>query len=236
MKSGIYKIYNTISDKSYIGSSEKLNRRLKDHKIYLKNNVHPSTHLQNSYNKYGIKAFEYSIIEYCPIDKLEEREDYWLSIIPKEKRYNQRVISKSNRGMKWSEETKMKLKGRKPWNNGLAGKGICKATSGCIKKGERVSIGTEFKKGHNTWNKGTKGMGVCKPNKASFATTTIFSLVSPENILYEGSGIVGFSRELGLNYIPLSLVSRNKKESYKGWRLPQKGDVYNGIGLWLDAV
>lgn len=162
MKSGIYKIYNKISGKTYIGSSENLKRRLKDHKVYLKNNIHPSTHLQNAFNKYGNDAFEYFIIEYCKVDELETKEDYWLSTISKEKRYNQRAISKSNRGMKWSEEAKIKLKGRKPWNKGIKTDGFGTP----IQNGEHLSKATEFKKGFIPWNKGTKGL--IRPNKGCF--------------------------------------------------------------------
>jgi len=43
-------------------------------------------------------------------------------------------------------------KGQKPWNDGLAGKGVCKANNGSIKKGQRISIATEFKKGQKSWN------------------------------------------------------------------------------------
>jgi hypothetical protein len=41
-------------------------------------------------------------------------------------------------------------KGVKPWNAGLGGTGICKAPSGCIKKGEHRGLNTQFKNGENT--------------------------------------------------------------------------------------
>jgi len=43
-------------------------------------------------------------------------------------------------------------KGQKPWNTGLAGKGICKANYKCIKKGEHRGLKTEFKVGNESWN------------------------------------------------------------------------------------
>lgn len=38
-----------------------------------------SRHLQFAYNKYGIDAFLFEIVELCPVDKLNEREIYWIS-------------------------------------------------------------------------------------------------------------------------------------------------------------
>lgn len=60
-------------------------------------------------------------------------------------RYSIKVINKS-----WLQ------KGNTPWNKGLAGLGICKATSGSIQKGEHRSAMTEFKRGtpeyeHVSW-------------------------------------------------------------------------------------
>lgn len=54
-------------------------------------------------------------------------------------------------------------KGQKPWNDGLAGKGICKPTSGSIKKGERRSIKTEFTRENTVGSKNAKwkGQDVC---------------------------------------------------------------------------
>jgi group I intron endonuclease len=61
--SGIYKIVNKINGKAYYGSSIDLKNRLNKHKNDLKNNKHDNFHLQNAYNKYGIEAFEFIIIE-----------------------------------------------------------------------------------------------------------------------------------------------------------------------------
>lgn len=46
-----------------------------------------------------------------------------------------------------------------PWNNNLAGLGICKPTSGSIKKGEHRGIATEFKSGQYADNKNPKWKG-----------------------------------------------------------------------------
>lgn len=50
--SGVYQIYNTETNKRYIGSSIDVQRRLKEHLRNLKANRHCNQHLQNAWNKY----------------------------------------------------------------------------------------------------------------------------------------------------------------------------------------
>jgi len=60
---GIYKIANILNNKVYIGSSNNIYSRFKDHKTLLRNNKHHSNHLQNAWNKYGEENFEFNIVE-----------------------------------------------------------------------------------------------------------------------------------------------------------------------------
>lgn len=48
----VYKIYNKINGKFYIGSSIDLGERWKSHIDELNRNVHDNFHLQNAWNKY----------------------------------------------------------------------------------------------------------------------------------------------------------------------------------------
>lgn len=59
----IYQIKNLINNKIYIGSSVDVVDRWREHKRSLKKSSHHSTHLQRSWNKYGEKNFEFSLIE-----------------------------------------------------------------------------------------------------------------------------------------------------------------------------
>jgi group I intron endonuclease len=74
MKTGIYKILNTVNNKVYIGSATHIEKRWRDHKWYLNHDLHHNSHLQSSWNKYGAKVFEFTIILECSIDKLLEKE------------------------------------------------------------------------------------------------------------------------------------------------------------------
>jgi group I intron endonuclease len=62
IKSGIYKITNTIDNKVYYGSSENIIRRWRDHKSCLRRNCHHSKYLQHAWNKYGEGNFIFEIV------------------------------------------------------------------------------------------------------------------------------------------------------------------------------
>jgi len=60
---GVYKIENKENGKVYIGSSNNIYSRFKNHKTLLKNNKHHSNHLQYAWNKYGGNNFIFEILE-----------------------------------------------------------------------------------------------------------------------------------------------------------------------------
>ena len=118
MISGIYRIINLVTGKSYIGSSAHVVKRWKDHKRFLKSAYHPNPKLQSSFDKHGESAFVAIIIEAVPEDRLIEREQHYLdSLEAVKKGYNLADQAGSPmRGRKHSEETKARvsqaLKGR----------------------------------------------------------------------------------------------------------------------------
>lgn len=169
--SGVYIIKNIKNGKVYVGSTNNLDRRLREHKKYLDNNKHHSYKLQKSYNKYGSDSFEFTIIQYCLNETLIENEQYWINKFNSYKDgYNctklagstlgmtgkkltdehKEALRRANIGKKMSDETKEKVskakKGQKPWNKGM--KGIAKSNKG------------SFKKGQTPWNKGMKGLEI----------------------------------------------------------------------------
>lgn len=75
----IYKIECTDNGKVYIGQTCDLQRRKREHFNDLKNNKHHSILLQRAYNKYGIEAFNHSLIEECTESNANEREIYWIN-------------------------------------------------------------------------------------------------------------------------------------------------------------
>lgn len=94
-KKGIYRIYCTKSNKSYIGSTWKsFKSRWKQHLYKLNNNNHHSKEMQNAFNKYGTNSFVCEILEIVT-DKniLLKREEYYISVYDSYKNgYNENPI------------------------------------------------------------------------------------------------------------------------------------------------
>lgn len=105
---GIYAIINLITNKAYIGQSISIYRRWTYHKSKLKLKTHSNTHLQNSYNKYGLKCFQFVVLETCELDYdlLSRRENDWLMQLDELDRYNLSSIIKNG---PMSEETRKKI-------------------------------------------------------------------------------------------------------------------------------
>lgn len=76
---GIYKITNLINGHSYIGQSINIVRRWKDHRQVAARGARNDYPLYRAISKYGIENFEFSIIEECSVDELDEKEKYWIS-------------------------------------------------------------------------------------------------------------------------------------------------------------
>jgi len=70
---GIYKITKIENGKSYIGQSNDIKRRFKEHQY--KTDIPIELAIQ----KYGIDAFTYEVIEECPLEELDKKEKYWIS-------------------------------------------------------------------------------------------------------------------------------------------------------------
>lgn len=80
MSIGIYKITNIRNNKIYIGQSKHIEKRLADHKTYLRGNYHYNNYLQNSYNKYGEKNFKFEILKICKLRYLDRFEKLYIKI------------------------------------------------------------------------------------------------------------------------------------------------------------
>lgn len=77
--SGIYIITNLINKKFYLGSSMNLKKRKATHLSTLRNKKHHNKHLQNAWNKYGEKNFEFDIVEYIEDENLlKEVEQFYI--------------------------------------------------------------------------------------------------------------------------------------------------------------
>jgi hypothetical protein len=127
---GIYRILNIKNNKMYIGSSENLHKRRKDHFGLLKRNKHHSSHLQKAWNKSlnPKLTFIFEILEYCKKEELLEKENYYLNYYCESKNYINNInknflklsyniipLAITGFGGKHREETILKLKMNHPF-------------------------------------------------------------------------------------------------------------------------
>ena len=75
---GIYKITNKINGKAYIGQSNDINRRFKEHQTCGCRSRIP---LDLAIEKYGKDNFLYEVLEECSIEDLNQKETYWITLL-----------------------------------------------------------------------------------------------------------------------------------------------------------
>lgn len=110
---GIYIIQHDTGVKCYVGSATDLRRRRGEHLRALKRNDHENEHLQRAWNKYGIDAFTFSIVETCEPEQAVAREqaviDEMSRSIGWRNLYNESRTAGSRLGVPQSAETRAKM-------------------------------------------------------------------------------------------------------------------------------
>lgn len=226
LKSGIYKILNTHTNRVYIGQAKELKARWKGHKSSLLNNKSQNKFMQNDFNKckemLGHDDFlEFHVLEVM-LDSTQKgrngQEEFWIKRYKEQglKLYNfvEKIVQPEGYwlGKKRSKEDRLKMS--------------------VAKKGKHLSPATEFKpgprpdlRGENSpswgktpWNKGKPFMqGVNHPRTKLW---TNIRLISPIGELYtEISCVTIFAQMHGLDENLLREVLKEKRKSHKGWHL-----------------
>ena len=106
-KIGIYRWINNLNGKTYIGSSNNLSVRFYTYYSlrYLAKSNRP---MERALLKYGFSNFSLEILEYCTLDNLLEREQYYLDNLKPD--YNIVEIAGSTLGYKHTEESLKKMR------------------------------------------------------------------------------------------------------------------------------
>ena len=110
---GVYCITNLKNNKKYVGQTYDLKYRWMRHKSDLNCGRHHNKHLQSAWNKYGEDSFAYSILEYCPIEILDDREIYWIefyNVLDSKYGYNLADGGLGCRGYKHTDEEILKMR------------------------------------------------------------------------------------------------------------------------------
>lgn len=75
MEIGIYRFINIVNNKSYIGQSVNIKRRLQDHK---KRYQYVDNKFYRALRKYGFENFSFEIVELCKFEELNEKEIFYI--------------------------------------------------------------------------------------------------------------------------------------------------------------
>lgn len=77
---GIYKITNLINGKVYIGQSINIEKRIKEHFYKAKcfGETSYNSALHQAIRKYGEENFSWEILEECSIDKIDDKERFYI--------------------------------------------------------------------------------------------------------------------------------------------------------------
>lgn len=74
---GIYCIYSN-DFATYIGQSESVGKRLKQHLSTLRQGKHPNLHLQHAWNTKGERKFTFHLVEKCSVTNLDKLERFYI--------------------------------------------------------------------------------------------------------------------------------------------------------------
>lgn len=150
-KSGIYCFINKINKKRYVGQAKSIYTRYRKHL----QGFSDAPKFNNAIKKYGLDNFDFEILEECPINSLDDREEYWIlfyKTLDDDFGYN--IIQKQNiKRQPHTKETKQKIKDslKIAFPNGTRGKN--NPFYGKKHSEETLKILSEKSKGHISPNR-----------------------------------------------------------------------------------
>lgn len=117
--SGVYRIRNLANNKFYIGSTSNLYQRFIQYKSALEKGNHHSIYLQRSFDKYGTSYFIMEVLLLCKQEYLLYYEQQLIEELNPDYNMNKKAVS--NKGYKWSEESREKARKAQLGNTNAAG-------------------------------------------------------------------------------------------------------------------
>ena len=120
----IYKIINTVNDKVYVGQTVRpIRTRFYQHlRDAYKMDPQKKIKLHRAIRKYGKEKFSVELIEECPKELLDEREQYWIREYDSYKNGYNATLGGGGHLSDFSEEV------MECWENGMSVDEIVKAT------------------------------------------------------------------------------------------------------------
>jgi group I intron endonuclease len=131
--SGVYVIYNRITNRFYVGSSANVYQRFQTHRYYLKNNIHQNKTFQKDYHAYGLSSFEFIVVaEFSEVENAKECE----RLILKNFDYKDLLYNVYSTGKK-CKPISLAKKGKPPHNKGKPHSEEAKAKISLAMKGKK---------------------------------------------------------------------------------------------------
>lgn len=210
MNSGIYLIVNLINGKFYVGSTQNLELRQRQHFNLLRKNKHPNCHLQRSFNKHGEKAFTFRIFLKCQKEKLIPLEQRVIDGSNPE--YNIHRLAGRTAGRKASPETIEKLrKARLGFRHSEETKKLISS----ISKGRRHT--DESKRKLSEQHKGKKLSQEHIEKMAYSKSFPLLQYTKDGELIQEWLGIREVNEKLGYNSRCIWKACRGLRKTYLGF-------------------
>lgn len=207
----IYIIKNNINDKVYIGKTTRdIQTRWKEH---LRHYGQGKTILQKAMIKYKIENFYIEEIEECPDEKIDEREQFWVSYFDSfQNGYNLTSGGENS----FTKTNKMKLV-MELWNNGLTINKIVKETK------LNVETVRAYLHKNNVTSKQIKERANIATGK--YHSKKVLQYDLDNNFIKEWNSMSEIERELGIRHQNISDACRKKKNHIFGnyiWRCKEE--------------
>ena len=101
----IYLLTCTVNGKQYVGQTrQKLHDRIRQHKNGTKYSA-----VDMAIQKYGLENFTVEVLETCPVEKLDEREIFWIRELKTRSPHGYNLTDGGNSNSNPSEETRKKI-------------------------------------------------------------------------------------------------------------------------------
>lgn len=108
----IYKITNLVNSKVYVGQTrQKLEKRINQH---INNSKMAKAGIDAAIRKYGWENFKVEVLEICPIDKLDEREVFWIAELDSMAPKNYNLTRGGNNNSNYSAEARARMSANHP--------------------------------------------------------------------------------------------------------------------------
>lgn len=139
--SGIYQIRNQLNGKTYIGSAVCFRKRWNAHKHHLEKGKHHSLHMQRSWDKHGVSAFSFEVLEYCEEHQLIFREQHWID--NRKPEYNIAQVAGSTLGIKHPLSTRLRRSELNRGNKFCVGREVSERTKEAVAESNRRRKGSK---------------------------------------------------------------------------------------------